>query len=280
MNWASLIAHLVKNLPAMQETRVQLLGRENPWRRKWQPPSVFLPGESHGQRNMVDYIVHGIARVRHDLALSLSNPQNQLSTKVDSNIENERQKNCKTYRKQIARWKNSLPVISLNINNGEMVETVESFILLRSKITVDSDCSHEIKRFLLFERKALTNLDKDPYSQSYGFSSSHVHMWYLDLKKGWVLKNWCFQIVKTLESPLDCQRSNQSILKKIKPEDSVEGLMLKLQYFGHACIELTDWKRPWFWERLRAGGEEGNRGWDSWIASPTQLTCVWASSKK
>ena len=57
-----------------------------------------------------------------------------------------------------------------------MVETVESFILLRSKITVDSDCSHEIKRFLLFERKALTNLDKDPYSQSYGFSSSHVHM--------------------------------------------------------------------------------------------------------
>ena len=53
---------------------------------------------------------------------------------------------------------------------------MESFILLRSKITVDSDCSHEIKRFLLFERKALTNLDKDPYSQSYGFSSSHVHM--------------------------------------------------------------------------------------------------------
>ena len=254
MNWASLTAHLVKNLPAMQETRVQLLGRENPWRRKWQPPSVFLPGESHGQRNMVDYIVHGISRVRHDLALSLSNPQNQLSTKVDSNIENERQKNCKTYRKQIARWKNSLPVISLNINNGEMVETVKSFILLRSKITVDSDCSHEIKRFLLFERKALTNLDKDPYSQSYGFSSSHVHMWYLDLKKGWVLKNWCFQIVKTLESPLDCQRSNQSILKKIKPEDSVEGLMLKLQYFGHAMHRAN-----WLEKTLILGKIEGRR---------------------
>ena len=104
---------------------------------------------------MVDYIVYGIARVRHNLALSLSNPQNQPSTKVDNNIENERQKNCKTYGKQIARWKNSLPVISLNINNGEIVETVESFILLRSIITVDSDCSNEIKR------KALTNLDKD-----------------------------------------------------------------------------------------------------------------------
>ena len=79
-------------------------------------------------------------------------------------------------------------------------------------------------------------------------------MWYLDLKKGWVLKNWCFQIVKTLESPLDCQRSNQSILKKIKPEYSVEGLMLKLQYFGHAM------HRPnWLEKTLILGKIEGRR---------------------
>ena len=97
------------------------------------------------------------------------------------------------------------------------------FIFLSSKITVDSDCSHKIKRCLLPERKAMTNLDgvlkrwcyfadKGPYSQSYGFSSSHVWMWRLDPKEGWVLKNWCFQIVvleKILMSPLNG--------KKIKP---------------------------------------------------------------
>ena len=86
-----------------------------------------------------------------------------------------------------------------------------------SKITADGDCSHEIKRCLLLERKA--NLDsilknrhffanKGPSSQSYGFSSSHVWMWELDYKESWALKNWCFWTVvleKTLESPLDCK---------------------------------------------------------------------------
>ena len=61
---------------------------------------------------------------------------------------------------------------------------------------------------------------------------------------------------------------------------SLEGLMLKLKlpYFGHLCKELTHWKRPWCWERLRAGGEGGNRGWDDWMVSPTWWTWVWASS--
>ena len=79
-------------------------------------------------------------------------------------------------------------------------------------------------------------------SQSYGFSSSHVWMWELDYKESWALKNWCLWTVvlkKTLESLektlLDCKRSNQSILKEINPEYSLERLMLKLkpQYFGH-----------------------------------------------
>ena len=79
---------------------------------------------------------------------------------------------------------------------------------------------------------------KGPHSQSYGFSSSHVRTWELDHKKGWVLKNWCIQTVvleKTLRSPLDCKRPNQSILKEINPQYSLEGLMLKLElkYFGH-----------------------------------------------
>ena len=69
-----------------------------------------------------------------------------------------------------------------------------------------------------------------------GFFSSYVWLWELDHKEGWAPKNWCFQIVvleKTLTSPLDCRRSNQSILKEINPEYSLEGLILKLQYFGH-----------------------------------------------
>ena len=86
--------------------------------------------------------------------------------------------------------------------------------------------------------------DKGPYSQSYGFSSSHVQMWELDHKEGWVLKNWCFWTVvleKTLESPWTARRSNQSILKEIDAEYSLEGLMLelKLQYFVH-LMRRTD----------------------------------------
>ena len=75
-------------------------------------------------------------------------------------------------------------------------------------------------------------------SQSYGFSSSHVWMWELDHKEGWAPKNWCFWTV-VLEKTL--RRSNQSILKEISPEYSLEGLMLKLklQYFGH-LMRRTD----------------------------------------
>ena len=60
--WASLVAQTVKNLPAMQETQVQSLGWEYPLERKWQPTPVFLPGEFHGQRSLVGYIVHGVAK--------------------------------------------------------------------------------------------------------------------------------------------------------------------------------------------------------------------------
>ena len=79
--------------------------------------------------------------------------------------------------------------------------------------------------------------------QSYGFSSSHVWMWELDYEESWVPKNWCFWtvVLKTLESPLDCKEIRPVILKKINPEYSLEGLMLKLklQYFGH-LIQRTD----------------------------------------
>ena len=74
----------------------------------------------------------------------------------------------------------------------------------------------------------------------------------------------------------------QSILKEINPEYSLEGLMLKLklQYLGHLCEEPTHWKRPWCWQRLKAGGEEVGRGWHGWIASPTQWTWIWTNSRR
>ena len=85
---------------------------------------------------------------------------------------------------------------------------------------------------------------------------------------------------RLLRVPWTARRSNQSILKEISPEYSLEGLMLKLklEYLATWWEELTLWKRPWCWERLKAGGEGGNRGWDGCMASLTQWTWVWVNS--
>ena len=116
--------------------------------------------------------------------------------------------------------------------------------------------------------------DKGPYSQSYGFSSSHVWMWEVDHKEGWTLKNWCFQIVvleKTLESRW---RSNQSVLKEIKPDIHRKDCCWSWSSHTLAtwCRELIHWKGPWCWERLRAGGEGGDRGWGWLDGLMTSLT--------
>ena len=109
------------------------------------------------------------------------------------------------------------------------------------------------------------------------FSSSHVWMWVLDHKEGWVPKNWCFQTVvleKTLESPLDC--------KEINPEYSLEDWYWSWSFSALTtwCEEPTYWRRSWCWERLRAGGEGVDRGWDGGIASSTEWTWVWANSRR
>ena len=103
---------------------------------------------------------------------------------------------------------------------------------------------------------------------------------------------WCWR--RLLSVPWPARGSNQLILKKISPEYSLEGLMLKLelQYFGHLIWRTDSFektlvqlikinekkKRSWCWERLKAGGEEDDRGWDGWMASLTQWTWIWASS--
>ena len=108
-------------------------------------------------------------------------------------------------------------------------------------------------------------------------------MWKLDCEESWAPKNWCFWTVvleKTLVSPLDCKEIQPVHLKGDQFWVFIGGLILrlKLQYFDTSCEELTPWKRPWCWEVLGAGGEGDDRGWDGWIASPTQCTWVWVNS--
>ena len=128
--------------------------------------------------------------------------------------------------------------------------------------------------------------NKGSYSESYGFSTSHVQMWELDHKEGWALKNWSFWTVvleKTLENPLDFGEIKAvSILKEIKPEYSLEGLMLKLklQYFGHLMWRVNSLENTLMLWRIEGRREEDNRGWDGWMASLTQWTWVWASSRR
>ena len=90
---------------------------------------------------------------------------------------------------------------------------------------------------------------------------------------------WCWR--RLLRVPWTARWSNQSILKEISPEYSLEGLMLKLklQYFGHQMRRTDSFEETWCWEWLRVEGEGDNRGWDGWMASLTQWIWVWVSSR-
>ena len=153
----------------------------------------------------------------------------------------------------------SSPIISWQID-GETMERLTDFISLGSKITEDGVCSLETKRHLLFRRKAMTNLDIILKSRditlptnvslvkaivfpvvTYGCESWTIKK--TGHRRIGVLELWCWR--KLLRVPWTTRRSNQSVLKEINPEYSLEGPMLKvnLQYFG--CEELTHWKRPW-----------------------------------
>ena len=143
----------------------------------------------------------------------------------------------------------SSPITSWQID-GETVETVADFVFLGSKITADGDCSHEIKRHLLLGRKVMTNLDSILKSRDMTLSTkvhlvkamvSPVVMYGCDswtTKKAELQRIDAFELCcwrRLLRVPWTARRSNQSILKEIRPECSLEGLMLKvkLQYFGH-----------------------------------------------
>ncbi|KAB0353411.1 hypothetical protein FD755_023886 [Muntiacus reevesi] len=201
---------MAKNLPAMQEIRFDPWVRKIPWRRKWQPTPVFMPRELHGQRSLV-------------VGLKL-------------NI-------------QKAKIMASGPITSWQID-GEIVETVADLIFWGSKITADGYCSHEIKRHLLLGRKVMTNLDSilknrdDTLPTKVRLVKAMVFPVVMNGCESWTIKKsehgridafelWCWR--RLLRVPWTARRSNQSILKEISPEYSLEGLMLKLklQYFGH-----------------------------------------------
>ena len=179
------------------------------------------------------------------------------------------------------------------------METVTDFILEGSEITADGECSHEITRCLLLQRKVITDLgsileSRDSTlstklsSQGYGFSSRVMYgceSWTIKKAECWrfdAFELFCWR--RLLRVPWPARRSNQSILREISSEYSFEWLMLKLklQYFDHWrkdwCEELTLLKRPWCWERLHVGGEGNDREWDGWMASPSQWTWIWVSS--
>ena len=114
------------------------------------------------------------------------------------------------------------------------------------------------------------------------FSSSHVWMWEMDYKAECqridASELWCWR--RLFRVPWTARRSNQSILKDISPECSLEGLVLKLklQYFAHLMQRADSFESPWCQGRLKAGGEGDDRGWGGWMASLIQWAWVWVNS--
>ena len=157
---------------------------------------------------------------------------------------------------------------------GKQWNSDKQWLYFCSRITADSDYSHEIKRHLLFGRKAMTNLDSILKNQvlltkiclakalvfpvfMYGcesWSIKKAEWWRID-----AFKLWCWR--RLLRVSWSARRVNQSSLKEISPEYSLEELMLKLklQYFGHLMQRIDSLKKR-SWERLKAGGDRDNRG--------------------
>ena len=162
-----------------------------------------------------------------------------------------------------------------------------------SFLAADGDWSHEIKRCLLLGEKAITNLDSTLKSRDLTLSTK-VHLvkampflviiygcesWTIKKVEHWridAFEMWCWR--RLLRIPSTSWRSNQSLLKEISPEYSLEGLLLKLQYFGHLVWRTNLLEKNLMLGKLKAGGKGDDRGWDGWNASLMQWTWVWVVS--
>ena len=172
------------------------------------------------------------------------------------------------------------PITSWQIDGGK-VETVTDFLFLGSKITADSDCSHEIKRHLLLGKKAITILDSILKSRDitllievhlvkavvfpvvmYGCENCTIKK--AGHRRNDAFKLWCWR--RLLRVPWTARRSNQSILMEINPEQSLEGLMLKLklQYFSHLMKRAGSLKNTLMLGKIegRRRGQQRMRWWD------------------
>ena len=165
------------------------------------------------------------------------------------------------------------PITSWQIDGGK-VETVTDFLFLGSKITADGDCSHKIRRHLLLGRKAMTNLESILKSRDITLPTK-IHLVKAMLFpvviygcESWTIKKaehqridafelWCWR--RLLRVPWTARKSNQSVLKEISPEYSLEGLMpkLKLQYFGHLMQRTDSFEKILKLGKIEGGGRRG-----------------------
>ena len=173
-------------------------------------------------------------------------------------------------------------------------KAVRAFISLCSKITADVDCIHEFKRLLLLGRKAMTSVDSILKSKDI-ILLTKVHLvkamvfpvvmygcesWTIKKAESWridAFELWCWK--RLLRVPWTARRSNQSILKEISPEYSLEELMLKLklQYFGHLMGRTDSLEKILMLGKIEGGRRRDDRGWDGWMASSTRRTWVWVN---
>ena len=229
----------------------------------------------------------GLHRVRHDwsnLAAAAAAAKSLLMK-----VEEESEKASLKLNIQKTKIMPSGPITSWQID-GETMETVTDFIFLGSKITAEGDCSHEIKRLLLLGRKAMTNLDSVLKRRLITLLTK-VHLVKAMVFpvvvygcESWTIKKAEHRRIDAFE--LWCWRRllNCKDIKPVHPKGnrswSLEDWCWSWSSNTLAtwCEEPTHWKRPWCWERLRAGGEGDDRGWDGWMASLTQWRWVWANS--
>ena len=181
---------------------------------------------------------------------------------------------------------------------GEKIEVVIDFFFLGSKITVDGDCNHEIRRWLLLCGKVVINLDSVLKSGDITLLTKVCIIKAMIFSvvtcgcESWTIKKaerqrtdafelWCWR--RLLRVPWTTRRSNQSILRVI----TLRAINLNIHWKNWCwsaniliiwCEQTIYWKSPWCWERLRAEGEEDVRGGYDWVASPMQWTWTWANS--
>ena len=185
------------------------------------------------------------------------------------------------------------PITSWQIN-GETMETVKDFIFLWSKITADGDCSHEIKRFLLLGRKVMTNLDSILKNRDITLPTK-VHLvkpmvfpivmygcesWIIKKAEHWRTEAFEVCCWRRLESPLDCKE-----IQPVNPKGNQFWIFIgRTDFKAETPILWPPDVKNWLTEKTLMlgkieGGRGDDRGWDGWMASPTQWTWVWVSSR-